>query len=218
MAQQVFLNFLQAFMFLWISYCCANQEKVVSQEVLPSPVGCVKQISPPSPPAPLFFLYPWGCEPTLKNLKISRQQEEVVVVVVVLRGGGRDIPTVGCSSVPAGTMCRYTGMSRCNGVMWMQAAHEYYLQHATSEVGHRSPICSPCLRLLRAARSADRSSGPQPDGAQRSDRFIFFEGFLFIGRGFLKKKNNIYIFSCWWKKDGWLFPTGRAQGNPECVL
>lgn len=57
----------------------------------------------------------------------------------------------------------------------MQAAHEYYLQHATSEVGHRSPICSPCLRLLRAARSADRSAAPQPDGAQSDHRdYIFF--------------------------------------------
>lgn len=73
----------------------------------------------------------------------------------------------------------------------MQAAHEYYLQHATSEVGHRSPICSPCLRLLRAARSADRSSGPQPDGAQRSDRFVFFFLRVFVyWEGVSKKKRK----------------------------
>lgn len=58
MAQPAFLSSLQAFMFLWISYCCTNQEKVVSQEVLPSPAGCVKQISPPSlSPTPLFFFF-----------------------------------------------------------------------------------------------------------------------------------------------------------------
>lgn len=70
-------------------------------------------------------------------------------------------------------------MSRCNDE-WMQAAHEYYLRHATSEVGHRSPICSPCLRLLWAVWSADRSSGRKPDGAESEQ---YGRDFEFIERG-----------------------------------
>lgn len=70
-------------------------------------------------------------------------------------------------------------MSRCNDE-WMQAAHEYYLRHATSEVGHRSPICSPCLRRLWAVWSADRSSGRNPDGAESDQHGRDFE---FIERG-----------------------------------
>lgn len=62
----------------------------------------------------------------------------------------------------------------------MQAAHEYYLQHATSEVGHRSPICSPCLRLLWAAWSADRSPGRQPDGTESDHREPIGRDFFFL--------------------------------------
>lgn len=62
----------------------------------------------------------------------------------------------------------------------MQAAHAYYLQHATSEVGHRSTICSPCLQLLWTAWSADRSPGRQPERVetehQKQHGQDFFEG------------------------------------------
>lgn len=82
--------------------------------------------------------------------------------------------------------------------MWMQAAHEYYLQHATSEVGHRSPICSPCLRLLRAARSADRSAAPQPDGAQSDHRdyifILFYLGYLFFSTLIISRTLLFFFF------------------------
>lgn len=84
MAQPVLLNFLPALMFLWISYCCANQEKSGLAGSFTITGGMCKTDFFPQP---LFFLYPWGCKPTLKNLKISCQQEEEVVVVC--GGGGR---------------------------------------------------------------------------------------------------------------------------------
>lgn len=83
----------------------------------------------------------------------------------------------------------------------MQAAHEYYLQHATSEVGHRSPICSPCLRLLWAVWSADRSPGRQPDGAESDHREQHGRDLFFI---FLERRDRYF------RRD--------AQGNNESRL
>lgn len=97
--------------------------------------------------------------------------------------------------------------------MWMQAAHEYYLQHATSEVGHRSPICSPCLQLLWAARSADRSPGRQSDRVETDHQdqdwldFLFFGGDLYFRRDAHKVMMNNPRHSWRWSVGSLLLTT-----------